>query len=361
MAADPKVAFVHGRPGPHPFHAALARSVHSDFQYVDTILRWHDRNRPRPYRYLSMALCGAGLAFTKSYDVVISEGCHAVPIIARSLSFRRKRPIVIALMANETLFFLQNGVYSNATFRRLVRTLKSYDALICIGAFQLELAQKLLPDHRAFGPALFSVHSSLSDERLDSLANLEPSTDSQNLLFIGNGPSGWRAWYKGMDMLIEAFEIALAALPSLELTIVGEWDVAFRRSLLEKYPLVQGKVKFVGPTSDLSPHLSAASLYVHIARGEAFGISIVEAMRAGVPALVSEFTGAKEAVSRVDSRSVVKADPGEVATAIIEYFNSTKDYRNSLSKRSREIAGSYTFERSADEFTKVISSLCRSR
>jgi hypothetical protein len=38
-----KVAFLHDRHGPHPFHRALAQVAGSEFRFVDLVLPWHDR------------------------------------------------------------------------------------------------------------------------------------------------------------------------------------------------------------------------------------------------------------------------------------------------------------------------------
>src|SRR5688500_10597688 len=39
---DARIAFVHGRPGPHPTHTALAKAINAEFMFVDRILRYHD-------------------------------------------------------------------------------------------------------------------------------------------------------------------------------------------------------------------------------------------------------------------------------------------------------------------------------
>ena len=81
------------------------------------------------------------------------------------------------------------------------------------------------------------------------------------------------------------------------MTIVGDWDECTRESLLRTDPAA---LKFVGRCSDLAPVFATASVYLHPGRGDAFPLSVLEAMAAGLVPIVSEWTGAKEVVEQVD-------------------------------------------------------------
>jgi glycosyltransferase involved in cell wall biosynthesis len=259
-------------------------------------------------------------------------------------------------MDNESLYFIHSGFYSERTSNWLQKLLGQYDALICVGEFQMELARKLfqnLPN----GPKLFQIHSSISNERIESLSKVIPDLTVNNIVFIGNGPSGWRGWYKGIDILLDAFSIAAKSIPSLTLTIVGEWDIDYVDSLLRERPDIADKTRFAGAAADLSDHLGAASLYVHPARGEAFGISVIEAMCAGVPAIVSELTGAKEAVKRVGEQFVVPVDAAVVAKQILNYFDMSPEERILLSRLSRDVANEYLEVRAIAEFQSAMQEI----
>jgi len=94
-----------------------------------------------------------------------------------------------------------------------------------------------------------------------------------------------------------------------------------------------------------------------LARGEAFGISILEAMLAGVPSIVSEWTGAREVVEQVDRQLVVPTDPAAAADRIRWYLGLPTPEKQRLSERSREVAATYTEERATQVFRDAISQI----
>lgn len=182
---------------------------------------------------------------------------------------------------------------------------------------------------------------------------------ADGILFIGNGPGEWRGWYKGLDLLLPAVARAAAALDELHLVVIGRWEMPYRERLLASCPEAGPLVRFVGPTEDLSPHLAGATLYVHLGRGEAFGVSILEAMCAGVPPLVSEWTGAREAVEAVDRRLVVPLDARRASEQIRWYFGLPPAERRALSARSREVGATYTEERGQTAFVTEFRRMLR--
>jgi len=352
-----RVAFVHGRPGPHPFHRSLAESVNADFYFVDFVMRWHDRNTSKVFRYFSMLVCGLFFPHIERYSVILSEGLHAVAILAKKSRPFRKQPIAVALMASETLYFLSVDFYSPWTRRILVKTLSSYDALICVGRMQEQLANKVLSQCKT-KPRIFHISgSSTSVERQKSLCAVEPNLESLNVLFIANGVIGWRAWYKGIDVLLDALPVAAKAIPGIKLNVVGDWSPGDVDSLFEAYPQARSLVNFAGKTSEIENYLQQSSLYVHIGRGDAFPVAVLESMLAGVPCIVSDWTGTREPVSLVNDNMVVPVDTERVAAAIVWYLNLTINEKTELSNRSRTIARKYDIEVMLSEFRNIAATL----
>ena len=352
----PRTVFIHGRPGPHPFHACLAQAIDADFLPVDFRMRWHDRPTSRPYRYLSWAVCALSFPNRKQYDLFLTEGPHFPPLLLKRLGMLGPGQRVAALMDNETLFFLRAGRYSKTTQRSLLSALEMYDALICVGSFQESLAQELLSESGR-NPAILKITSGFPAGRATTLGNITPLLDSRRVIFIGNGEGEWRGWYKGLDLLLNAFVQVSPDFDDATLDIVGSWNEEYLGSI---WPVTRGqsdRVRFLGHKRDISPCLSESSLYVHLARGEAFGISILEAMLAGVPCIVSEWTGAREAVEQVDRRLVVPTDPAAAADRIRWYFGLSTSEKQHLSERSREVAATYTEERATQVFREAISQI----
>jgi glycosyltransferase involved in cell wall biosynthesis len=100
---------------------------------------------------------------------------------------------------------------------------------------------------------------------------------------------------------------------------------------------------------------SEAALHLHLGRGDAFPIAVLEAMLAGVPAIVSKWTGTKEAVARVHANLIVELDPRRAAESILWYFNLSLENKKQLSAAARATAMEYTESRAVGEFRQAVS------
>jgi glycosyltransferase involved in cell wall biosynthesis len=352
----PKTLFLHGRPGPHPFHAALARSVEADFLPVDFLLRSHDRPASRLHRYLSWLLCGVFLP-RRRYEVILSEGPYMPPVVAKSLRLLRRDQKIATLLSGETLYFMKSGFYPPRTCAKLKKLLGRYDALLCHGPLTTRLAHELVPQARM----IRKFQSGIDPLRAEALAKVSPRLDGNRLLFVAHGPSGNRAWYKGIDLLLEAFTRVAAWRADLELTVVGWWDADYCAPLLARFPQLAGRVSFAGSATDLDQYASyvaSSCLCVHLARGDACPISVIEMMAGGLPTIVSEWTGTYEAVGQVDPILVVPLDPQIAADRILGYLRSPLEEKRRLSAICRQVAlVQYAQERSFDSFRGALEAV----
>jgi glycosyltransferase involved in cell wall biosynthesis len=93
------------------------------------------------------------------------------------------------------------------------------------------------------------------------------------------------------DLLIRAF--ASAALPDCELVVAGEGP---RQSSLQALAasLAPGRVRFAGAVTDVPALLASAQIFALASDHEGFPISILEAMRAGLPTIASDLPGIRE-------------------------------------------------------------------
>nr|BAL55297.1 hypothetical conserved protein [uncultured Bacteroidetes bacterium] len=218
-----------------------------------------------------------------------------------------------------------------------------------IGEMQAGLARKLLG---ASSPPVYVGFNGVDEARLGQLLVLSPSLEKPSVVFIGHGEEGWRTYYKGLDLFMEVLSKVKAKLPSVEGLVVGRWTQREQERLKAQYP--DAPVRFVGAVRQLETVLEGAGLYFHPGRGEAWGISVLEAMAAGVPAIVSEWTGAKEAVQKAWPQGVVPLDTDRMAEAILAYFALSPAERQAIGERSREIVRSqYTLAQATQRFQAI--------
>ena len=351
---DRKVLYLHGRPAPHKLHGRFAKSVGSEFEFVDFKLRWQDKNRSRLYIILSWIVCAFAYP-RKKYDYFLIDNLHMAPILMKKLGLIKKRQKLIVHMGSHTLYFMYSNWFTglNAYLQRFM--LKNYDAVICEGKMAEELVTKILKEE---APKTYYTFLGPPAERAQTLLKIEPDLYGNNILLISNGPVGFRKYYKGLDLMIKAFNRVAKSNNSLKFFIIGDWD----KEVVEECTKLMDddnkeRLIFTGRVNDIEKYIESSSLYLHCSRGDAFPTSSIEAMTAGLVPIVSEWTGTKQIVEKIDKRLVVKLDESEIAERILWYFDLDHETKASLSEKSRIEAAHFTEEKSTLHYQKVFEEI----
>lgn len=134
---------------------------------------------------------------------------------------------------------------------------------------------------------------------------------TQNILFIGAYSPN-----KGYLNLVEAFEI-------LRRSDSG-WNLYMLGSCIERIRETMKGMNLLGYVPDLKPYFSACSIYVHPAYFEPFGISVLEAMSAGLIPIVTKKTGVSEVLEEHGLAGLVVKDNDPETLA--EKISAVRDY-----------------------------------
>jgi glycosyltransferase involved in cell wall biosynthesis len=95
---------------------------------------------------------------------------------------------------------------------------------------------------------------------------------------------------KGADQLIEM----LATWPEAALLLVGDGKELPELVSLSRSKGVQDRCLFLGPRDDVQGYFRFLDVYAMTSRSEAFGLSLVEAVSAGVPVVCSDIATFRE-------------------------------------------------------------------
>jgi rhamnosyl/mannosyltransferase len=160
--------------------------------------------------------------------------------------------------------------------------LKKADAIVVTSEPYLQSSEPLLDFRDKCHVIPLGIKALPKEGLKPSISNL----NSLNLLFVGR-----LSYYKGLSNLIEA----IRDVDNVILRIVGTGELERDlRKLVEDYQLSK-QVQFLGKVSDqaLVKELSNADLLClpSIERTEAFGMVLLEAMRASKPCLVTDVPG----------------------------------------------------------------------
>ena len=115
--------------------------------------------------------------------------------------------------------------------------------------------------------------------------------------------AGYASTRKGIDLLVNALKRLVGEAVSFEMVIVGDFDPSYAIDLASVGAVMLGRLS----QDKLAIEMQTADCFVLPSRHDSFGMVVVEAMAAGLPAIVSNRVGAKEALSEGESGWILPA------------------------------------------------------
>lgn len=123
---------------------------------------------------------------------------------------------------------------------------------------------------------------------------------------------------KGMDLLVKAFAEAFHEGENVRLVLVGDGADANEIKALTD----DSRVVFAGYQEDVESYYSGFDVYVSAARYEPFGLTIVEAMKAGKPLICTKTEGPTEFLRDYPVRWAEKGEIASLAAALRAEFRA---------------------------------------
>lgn len=190
---------------------------------------------------------------------------------------------------------------------------------------------------------------------------------------------------KGPHVLVDAFNIIAQRHPDATLTVVGPEGVSHRNDIadlcLEKElvdsfepfyrgnylemlkqrvsPEAASRVKFTGliPHSEVYGHYAASDIYVSPTYYESFGMSIIEAMAAGLPVVACR-GGAVPYVVSDDSDGILVnvGDPSALADGVCRLI-ADREFRTRLARSGKETVRQYSWDKISSALMDVYRSI----
>jgi len=237
----------------------------------------------------------------------------------------------------------------------LRRYAKAMDAVVTIAPWQREeFAQAGIPPERmttiANGIELPAPAAPTGVDRKALRQEFGAGEESLLIVQVANyWPEKDPAW------LLESFGRAAATHPELRLALVGRgMDSPAIRHQAEQ--LAPGLVATPGHRDDVPAILGAADAFVLATRHETLPMSVLEAMAAGKPIVVSDLPAFDEMLT--DGQDALTCPVGDVG-ALAGAFSRLADepgLRNSLSRAAAARVRHYSMDRMADRFARLLRS-----
>jgi glycosyltransferase involved in cell wall biosynthesis len=150
---------------------------------------------------------------------------------------------------------------------------------------------------------------------------------------------------KGHTYLLRAARELVADIPNLRVLLLGGGDRGGIEQMVRENGL-EDRVIFAGYRNDVPACMRAMDAVVHPSLTEAFCQTVIEALAAGCPLVVTDVAAASEVVTDgVTGLLVPPADPGALATAVRRIHANPGEARRMASAGYRSVTERFTIER----------------
>lgn len=153
---------------------------------------------------------------------------------------------------------------------------------------------------------------------------------------------------KGLATALEA----LVAAPAARLLVVSRSAPGHYRALAERHGL-SGRVTWSAGATPVADAYAAADVLVHATIYDAFGLTVAEAMAAGLPVIVTREAGIAELITHERDGWIVDRPDGETVARAIEALAADPARRLAMGAAARETAAGRDWDRVADETMAV--------
>lgn len=293
-----------------------------------------------------------------SFDVVHIHTVYLWPTWVAARTARRVQvPYLISPrgMLVKELIARRNRFIKSAWLKLIERSNLEQAAVIHVTS---ELEAKELSRFEWQLPKVVSVSNGVEDPETTSRAML--SKDVEKLV---DGPPyvlflGRLSWKKGLDRLLNAFALTSHA----KLVIAGTDDEGLVPKLSQMVDdlKIGGRVHFLPRTllgADKEHLFAAAQVFILPSYSENFGNTVLEAMRRGLPVIVTPEVGAAEIVLKSQAGIVADGDPHSLSRAISQLTDNAVAARQMGQTGKRFVSKNYGWPVIAEQMERLYESI----
>ncbi len=207
---------------------------------------------------------------------------------------------------------------------------------------------KIRPDKVRVIPNSVNIFLDLknnNDFKKNFFSSLNIPKDSKLILSIGR-----ICHHKRQDFIIESLAPIIKE-QNIYLIFVGEYDLDMSESLntikrinylIDKFD-IKSNIRFLGYRNDIKDIMTVADLFVHSTLTEAFGLVLVEAMRAGLPIVTTNVEAIPEIVPEPDNFLVDIDDLIGFRKCVMISLKRSNETKKEISNRNIKYANNKKF------------------
>jgi len=159
---------------------------------------------------------------------------------------------------------------------------------------------------------------------------------------------------KGHQYLLEAIFEIKDQYTNIVLLLIGDGVLRSDLEALTRQLNIENKVRFLGDRKDIPELLSATDIYVHPSVVEGFGISIIEAMAAGLPVIATNVGGIPEIITNGENGILVPPENPQALAEAISDLIEHPDKRKALAENGKQrVVTNFTDEIMVKKYMEV--------
>jgi phosphatidylinositol alpha-1,6-mannosyltransferase len=163
---------------------------------------------------------------------------------------------------------------------------------------------------------------------------------------------------KRIDLFLKAVRFAAERVPGATALVVGGGpEAATLKALASDLDMLPGRdAIFTGavPEAELPAHYALGNVYVHTGREESFGLSVIEALRLGLPVVSVNEGGPCDTVQHGVSGYLVPATTEALGEAITELLADPDRAKEMGQAGARFVDKHFSWERGAETLLRVL-------
>jgi UDP-glucose:(heptosyl)LPS alpha-1,3-glucosyltransferase len=168
--------------------------------------------------------------------------------------------------------------------------------------------------------------------------------------------------FVGMNFEVKRLDLVMKAVAdlsmkrnensNLKLLVVGKGKKKRYMKLARDLGIVNQLV-FAGVTQRVEEYYMASDIFAMPSMNDSFGMVVLEAMMAGLPAIITETVGAKDLIESGKQGFVLSDDPSVSDVSEKLSFLLKKENRMRMGESAREVARRQTWENRADQVAEL--------
>jgi glycosyltransferase involved in cell wall biosynthesis len=208
------------------------------------------------------------------------------------------------------------------------------------------IATRSLTDNHIGRSRIYEVNLGIDIQRFSVVP--KPRDGRFRVLFVGT-----ITYRKGVELLLQTFK--RLNLPNAELTLIG--PVSDGRELLSQCAGSIRHIPFLHH-EELVHHYQQADVFVFPSYLDSWAQVVLEAMACGTPVIVTENTGAKDAVAQ-GGGFIVPAGDSQALAEKIQYIYDKRPEVDRLGAEARCVAEQYTWENYYEQVASALIDIAR--